>query len=67
MIMILYSIDCPKCKVLEAKLKSKNIDYDLVTDREIIAKHNIDLLPVLEISGVLYNFSQAVKYINDQE
>ena len=65
--MVLYSIDCPKCKVLEAKLKSKNIDYDLVTDREIIAKHNIDLLPVLEIDGVLYNFSQAVKYINDQE
>ena len=30
--VILYSTHCPKCCVLEKKLKQKNISYDEVND-----------------------------------
>ena len=36
--MKLYSTKCPKCLVLEAKLKLKNLDFDLVTDIDEVVK-----------------------------
>ena len=28
----LYTIDCPACRVLEAKLQAANIEYETITD-----------------------------------
>lgn len=63
--MILYTTHCPKCKVLETKLKSKNIPYIEVTDEKIMEEKNIEFLPMLEVGGVLMSFATANAFINE--
>lgn len=65
--MILYTIDCPKCKVLEKKLNQKNIIYDICKDTEIMSKKQIIKLPMLEVDDRLLSFKEAVNYINNME
>ena len=64
--IILYSTHCPKCNILEKKLKEKNIDYieNNNTD-EMIAKGFMEV-PMLEIDGVIMNFGKAIKWIGEQ-
>ena len=61
----LYSTDCPKCKVLETKLKQKNIDYEVCTDIEKMKSLKIMSAPILEMDdGNRLNFTDAVKWVN---
>ena len=65
----LYSTNCPKCKVLEQKLKQKNIEYSTVTDMDEIVeygrKHNLKSAPILEVDNEPYDFMQALEYIKN--
>lgn len=67
---ILYSTGCPKCKILEKKLTLANIEYEVITDEEKIittCKENAtNSLPLLEVDGKFYNFSNAVKWVGEQ-
>ena len=65
--MILYTIDCPKCKVLEAKLNQKGISYEICKDKNKMIELGIKSAPVLEINGQLYKFKEAVDFINRSE
>ena len=47
--MVLYSTNCPKCKVLEMKLKKKNIDYSVFSDVEAMMEMGIKAAPILEL------------------
>lgn len=61
----MYSTGCPRCKILEEKLRDKNIDFSIVSDEEIMKKKGIDMIPVLELeNGQMLSFGQAVKWIN---
>lgn len=62
----LYTIDCPKCLILEKKLNQKNIFYIISRDREEMASKGYNILPILEIEGEPYDFKQAVNWINSQ-
>lgn len=61
----LYSTGCPKCKILEMKLKQKNIDFNEISDLKLLLEKNILNVPVLEIDGNFYDFSSAVKLVNE--
>jgi glutaredoxin len=63
--IILYTTHCPKCRVLESKLKAKNISYIEITDEKIMEEKNIEFLPVLEVGGVLMSFTTANNFINN--
>ena len=63
--IILYTTHCPKCIVLEKKLKSKNIQYVEVTDINVMQKKDIMFTPVLEVDGEMMNFVKANEYINN--
>jgi hypothetical protein len=63
--VILYTTHCPKCRVLETKLKSKNIKYIEETDETIMQKKNIEFLPMLEVDGNLMDFATANVFINN--
>ena len=64
--VILYTIGCPKCKVLERKLKDKNIEYEEVDNEEEMLKLNITHIPMLRVGDELLDFGQAVKWINNK-
>ena len=63
--VILYSNHCPKCNVLEKKLKGKNIEYEEVNDVEIMKKKGYLMLPVLEINGESMDFKEANDWVNN--
>lgn len=66
--IVLYTIDCPRCIVLEKKLKEKNIEFLKVSDKEtLLAKGFGDSsFPILEVFGVEMNYKVAIQWINNQ-
>lgn len=62
--IILYTIDCPKCKILEKKLNMNNIQYDICKDTKLMEEKNIQKLPMLSINERLYSYKEAVDLIN---
>lgn len=64
--VILYSTGCPKCKVLKAKLDSKEISYDIISDTYVMINKGIETVPVLEVNGNVMDFKTAVDWINER-
>lgn len=64
--IILYSTNCPKCNVLEKKLQSKNIDFELCNDVDLMLSKEIQQAPYLEVDNELMDFSKAVKWVNEK-
>lgn len=63
--IILYSTNCPKCKILEQKLKSKNIKYSEFTDVDKMIEMGFSVMPMLEVDGVIMDFATANKWVNE--
>lgn len=63
---ILYSTDCPKCRILKTKLSAKNVDYVVHSDVEEMQKIGIEQVPVLVVSGEQMDFTTAVRWVNGQ-
>lgn len=65
--IILYSTNCPKCKILERKLTEKNIKFTKNNNVIDMTELGIDQVPVLSIDGKLLSFVEANKWINERE
>jgi glutaredoxin len=59
--MTVYSTGCPRCKVLEAKLKQKGINFIVENDIDEIMKKGFRTAPVLEYNGEYYTFENALR------
>lgn len=68
MSIILYTIDCPKCLILEKKLEAKNIEYLKVSDIDIINAKGFgdSSFPILEVDGFVMNYKTAIQWVNNQ-
>lgn len=64
--VILYTIGCPQCVVLEKKLKNAGIQYEVVSDKDIMTKIGITVAPVLQVGEGRLGFSQAIQWVNNQ-
>lgn len=65
--VVLYTTHCPRCKVLEIKLKQKHIEYTECEDIEEMMLLGIKAAPILGIDDKLLDFGEAVKWINALE
>ena len=63
----LYSTHCPKCTTLEMKLNKANIEYKVCDDIELMKKMGFQAAPVLETPEGVFNFSEAIKWVNQQK
>lgn len=61
--IILYSTHCPKCKILEKKLSSKNINYEEVDDVDKMLDMGIKEAPVLDIGDRRLTFNEAIRWV----
>lgn len=59
--IILYSTNCPKCKQLERKLNSLNIEFEITNDIQKLIDLGFRSAPVLQIDDKFYEFSAAWK------
>lgn len=64
--IILYSTNCPKCNVLEKKLQSKNINFKICNDVDLMLSKGIQQAPYLEVDDELMDFTKAVKWVNEK-
>ena len=61
--VILYSTNCPKCKVLEKKLGDSKIQYEVVTDEDLMIEKGFLSAPMLEVDGTVMDFGKAMKWL----
>lgn len=61
----LYTTHCPKCKILTKKLTEKNIEYIEFTDVDKMIEMGFNIMPMLEVDGVVMDFTTANKWINE--
>mgnify|MGYP000504365611 CR=1 FL=1 len=64
--IVLYTTHCPKCMVLEKKLKAKNIEYTENTDTNLMISKGFQTTPMLEVDGNVMDFKAANAWINKQ-
>lgn len=64
--IILYSNGCPKCKILETKLKEKGIEYEHISDMEIMIAKGFMSMPMLQVGDLILNFTEANKWTNER-
>lgn len=62
----LFTIDCPKCKILEKKLEQAGVKYEVCRDRDEMERKGFDFMPVLEVDGQIMNYSDATNWINER-
>lgn len=62
--IILYTTHCPKCRVLEGKLKSKNINFTTFTNVDEMIKLGITESPILETNNQRMEFLDAINFVN---
>ena len=67
MSIVLYSTNCPKCKVLEKKLDSIGVDYTIVTDENLMISKGFSSAPMLEVDGNIMDFGNAVRWAKEQK
>jgi hypothetical protein len=53
--------------VLEKKLQQKGVKYTENNDIEDMIYRNIKEVPVLQVDGRFYGFTEAIRWINEQE
>lgn len=65
--IILFSTNCPKCRVLEQKLDQKNIHYILNNDMTEVIEQGFMSAPILKVGEIYMEFGDAVKWVNNFE
>lgn len=61
----LYSTHCPKCIVLEKKLRQKGISFEEINDIDVMEAKGFMQAPMLEVDGIVMDFKQANDWINE--
>ena len=62
----MYSTGCPRCNVLKKKLDEKDVQYETITDKDIMISKGFSVVPILEVDDKTMDFTEAVKWINER-
>lgn len=62
----LFTTHCPKCRILETKLKQKGIEYIECDDIEKMKGFKILSAPILKVDEEILDFNSAIKWINSR-
>ena len=63
--IILYSNNCPRCKILKKKLDDNKINYEIIDDVDTMIDKGLSTVPVIEINGRMLDFKEAVEWVNN--
>lgn len=61
----LYTTHCPKCRVLEAKLKQKDVEFEVVEDQDVMVEKGFMEAPMLEVDNNYKNYNESIKWLNE--
>ena len=64
--VIMYGTEtCPRCDILEEKLKNSGIEYKKSLEIESLIEKGFRSVPVLEVNGEFLDFGKAVKWVKE--
>ena len=63
--VVLYTIGCPACQILEKRLDASGIEYRVVTEEKEFDELGIDKFPVLGVNGKLMNYPEANDWVTN--
>jgi glutaredoxin len=63
--IVLYTNDCQRCKILKNKLDTKQIQYEICDDIGMMADKFIQSVPVLEVDGKKLDYFKANTWVNN--
>ena len=67
--VILYSNDCPRCRVLKKKLTDKHVVFETQSDMTQVYEFGLTELPVMVVkeneNASVMQFADAVKWVNE--
>lgn len=56
---------CPRCTILQKKMDTAAIEYEIIEDVEVIQSYGIDFVPALVLDDKILDFSAAIKWVNN--
>jgi glutaredoxin len=63
----MYTTHCPKCNVMERKLKEANIEFEEIDDNakvlEVAKAGGFTMAPILEVGGKAMDFKEGIEWI----
>lgn len=62
----LYQHGCPNCMRLKKMLDAKHIQYENITDTNLMREKGFTEAPKLEVNGVVMGFKDAKKWVEEQ-
>jgi glutaredoxin len=65
-IPILYSTNCPQCKILKFHLDKANVNYIENNDVEEMINKGFKSAPIFEVDGKYLDCRDAIKWINER-
>jgi len=65
MSIILHTIDCPACLILEKKLNAAGINFEK-QDARLDNPKNLDVFPQLEVDGKMMGLKEASDWIKER-
>lgn len=68
MSIVLYSTGCPKCMMAEQAMNNKGIEYEIVSDEDVINKiateNEIFSMPFAKVDNDYLRFPDLIRFIN---
>ena len=62
----LYSTGCPQCSTLKRKLDAAGIQYEVVSDQQVMMDLGFKTAPMLQVNDTYLNFSEAIKWLKER-
>ena len=67
MIITLYSTGCPKCQILEKRLKKNNFNFTISDDVNILIEKGFQSAPVMAVGKLFFDYGSAMKLLKKYE
>jgi len=64
-LILLYSNNCPKCKILKQKLDQKQVVYEECNDVDIMMEKKFLSMPMLQVDGEIMNYLNAINWLKE--
>lgn len=67
MIITLYSTGCPKCQILEKRLKKNNFNFTISDDVNILIEKGFQSAPVMAVGKLFFDYGSAMNLLKKYE
>ena len=61
--IILYSTDCPRCKLVKQMLDIHHVPYTEITDKQAILDRDFDSVPMMDVNGKMMDYSGILTWL----